>query len=335
MQVYPAFESWLQSSVRNAVGKPNIVENQTSVSLRDEDGLPNRFYKSHWQGRSLKLPEGERLCSVCLKLGQLPSEQWENVDLDSCTTVVQHHRTVEALLASAHGGCHFCNLIVFAWEENYIWSKNSDGHWVGKSDIFPTTVAMGGRIELIFGDIWPPRQHMDLDDFEIDIRLAEFQTFQTACLPSMVDTNTGSAASISKMRAWLETYIHSHANCNRKETHPPSLPTRVIAVGVKESRICHLVPGADKRGDYAALSHCWGSSNNQPLKTTDETLTLRQQGMKDEELPKTFRDAVQVCRELGIKYLWVDSLCIIQDQDSQEDWARRLPKWEMYMETQS
>ncbi|PQE07267.1 heterokaryon incompatibility protein [Rutstroemia sp. NJR-2017a BVV2] len=135
-----------------------------------------------------------------------------------------------------------------------------------------------------------------------------------------------SAASISRMQAWLGTCISSHPKCNRMETHPPPLPTRVIAVGGKRSQICHLLPGANTRGNYAALSHCWGSSDNQPLKTTDETLTLRQQGMKDEELPKTFRDAVQVCRELGIKYLWIDSLCIIQDQDSQEDWAREAPK---------
>ncbi|PQE04905.1 heterokaryon incompatibility protein [Rutstroemia sp. NJR-2017a BBW] len=128
------------------------------------------------------------------------------------------------------------------------------------------------------------------------------------------------------MQAWLGDCISSHPKCSRMEEHLPLLPTRVIEVGGKRSQICHLVPGANTRGNYAALSHCWGSSNNQPLKTTDETLRLRQQGMKDEELPKTFRDAVQVCRELGIKYLWIDSLCIIQDQDSQEDWAREAPK---------
>jgi hypothetical protein len=159
-----------------------------------------------------------------------------------------------------------------------------------------------------------------------NLSLADCQALPKACLPSMSDTNTGSAASISRMQAWLENCISSHPKCNRMETHPPPLPTRVIAVGEKGTQICHLVPGANKRGYYATLSHCWGSSNNQPLKTTDETLTLRQQGMKDEELPKTFRDAVQVCRELGIKYLWIDSLCVIQDQDSQEDWAREAPK---------
>jgi len=38
------------------------------------------------------------------------------------------------------------------------------------------------------------------------------------------------------------------------------------------------------------------------------------------ELPETFRDAVQVTRELGIRYLWIDSLCIIQDKHDCRDW---------------
>ncbi len=50
------------------------------------------------------------------------------------------------------------------------------------------------------------------------------------------------------------------------------------------------------------------------------------EGIKDEEMPKTFRNAVQVCREVGIKYLWIDSLCIIQEQESLEDWTEEAPR---------
>ncbi|KAF2796959.1 HET-domain-containing protein [Melanomma pulvis-pyrius CBS 109.77] len=154
---------------------------------------------------------------------------------------------------------------------------------------------------------------------------AGLQALPEACIPSMTDTNTGSKASFSRMQAWLDICTSSHPACNRGDTLPPPLPTRVIAVGSKRSRSCFLVSGADKRGNYATLSHCWGTPKNRPLTTTDKTLKLRQEGIKDEELPKTFRDAVQVCRELGIEYLWIDSLCIIQEQDSQEDWAQEAP----------
>ncbi|PVI02269.1 HET-domain-containing protein, partial [Periconia macrospinosa] len=77
---------------------------------------------------------------------------------------------------------------------------------------------------------------------------------------------------------------------------------------------------------YATLSHSWGDPSHRPLTTTDQTLPRRQHGIEDEELPQTFRQAVHVCREIGIEYLWIDSLCIIQEQESQEDWAKEAPR---------
>ena len=60
---------------------------------------------------------------------------------------------------------------------------------------------------------------------------------------------------------------------------------------------------------YAALSYCWGSV--QGLTTTCATLHERSTGIPWHSLPETFKDALVLCRALGIEYLWVDSLCII------------------------
>ena len=68
--------------------------------------------------------------------------------------------------------------------------------------------------------------------------------------------------------------------------------------------------------DYAALSHCWGG--NVALTTTSETIDERKNGIQWDSLPQTFQDAITVSQNLGIKYLWIDSLCILQD--SKEDW---------------
>jgi hypothetical protein len=64
------------------------------------------------------------------------------------------------------------------------------------------------------------------------------------------------------------------------------------------------------------LSHCWGSVRT--LKTTKATLKLREQKISFEDLPLSFQDAVTITRKLGYRYIWIDSLCIIQD--SVEDW---------------
>ncbi|ORY13348.1 heterokaryon incompatibility, partial [Clohesyomyces aquaticus] len=77
-------------------------------------------------------------------------------------------------------------------------------------------------------------------------------------------------------------------------------------------------------GCYVALSHCWGSPENHPLETTKENYGERLAGVPLENLPKTFRGVVKITNHIGVKYLWIDSLCIIQDDT--EDWKQEAAK---------
>lgn len=75
---------------------------------------------------------------------------------------------------------------------------------------------------------------------------------------------------------------------------------------------------------YACLSHCWGKSQT-PTRTLQATVKeYTTKGVPWETLSKTFQDAVDICRRLEIDYLWIDSLCIIQDND--EDWNEEAVK---------
>lgn len=69
---------------------------------------------------------------------------------------------------------------------------------------------------------------------------------------------------------------------------------------------------------YAALSHCWGLA--QIIQTSGLSLQSRIRDIPWNSLSKTFQDAVTVTRLLGLQYLWIDSLCIIQDDAL--DWTR-------------
>jgi hypothetical protein len=74
---------------------------------------------------------------------------------------------------------------------------------------------------------------------------------------------------------------------------------------------------------YATLSYCWGG--DQPFKTTAENFLLMQESLDYNSLPKTIQDAIVVTRQIGLRYLWIDALCIIQD--SQTDiacWINRM-----------
>jgi hypothetical protein len=71
---------------------------------------------------------------------------------------------------------------------------------------------------------------------------------------------------------------------------------------------------------YLTLSHHWGSNpnNNNHLKLTQPTQELLSKDQPVSNLPKTFRDVVVVATRLGLRYLWIDSLCVFQDAES--DW---------------
>lgn len=69
---------------------------------------------------------------------------------------------------------------------------------------------------------------------------------------------------------------------------------------------------------YVALSHCWGTARF--LSTTCATLKDRESGIDILDLPANFRDAVIAIRALELRYIWIDSLCIIQDD--KDDWRK-------------
>ena len=74
---------------------------------------------------------------------------------------------------------------------------------------------------------------------------------------------------------------------------------------------------------YAALSYCWGSADDakQQLTTTTASLAQRQKAIANNQMTEVVKDAVVVTRALKIPYLWIDALCILQDDIS--DWERQ------------
>ncbi|RGP61350.1 hypothetical protein FLONG3_10584 [Fusarium longipes] len=108
------------------------------------------------------------------------------------------------------------------------------------------------------------------------------------------------------------------------------MPGRLIHI---RDRFCNTLCLENTKGthlvSYAALSYCWGDAGQNKFKTEKETLALREQGFDLIQLPKTLQDAVKVTRSLGLHYLWVDALCIIQD--SEADKNKEISKmWQIY-----
>lgn len=95
------------------------------------------------------------------------------------------------------------------------------------------------------------------------------------------------------------------------------LPTRVIDVG-DGTRDPFLFETKGTYDRYCALSYCWGTSSS-AHKTTTVNLNRYYKGIPPQKLPRTILDAIHAARSLGFRYIWIDALCIIQDDDA--DWA--------------
>lgn len=132
---------------------------------------------------------------------------------------------------------------------------------------------------------------------------------------------TWSESSIRLARRWLKNCNESHEDCRLRPGTGEGVfrPTRLIDIGSSEGLRPKLCLGVDQPEDilYFTLSHCWG--NIATYKLLQENLSmLKNEGIELHKLSKTFRQAIEVTRELGGRYIWIDSLCIIQD--STEDW---------------
>ncbi|KAH7324774.1 heterokaryon incompatibility protein-domain-containing protein [Stachybotrys elegans] len=130
--------------------------------------------------------------------------------------------------------------------------------------------------------------------------------------PTPISGYTGSEMAFATLRKWIDT-------CDRKHACRPQssslLPARVLCIRDTGRIFLHCTkPG--ETGSYACLSHCWGAY--QPLRTTTANIASHQSAIHEDALPPVFLQAISVAARLHIPYLWIDSLCIIQDSES--DW---------------
>jgi hypothetical protein len=104
----------------------------------------------------------------------------------------------------------------------------------------------------------------------------------------------------------------------RKSRKVNPLPLRVLDLKLRDPSKIRLVEGASvEPADYATLSYTWGP--RVPFMLTDETMEQCRHGISITTLPKAFQHAVWVTRKLAIRYLWIDALCI--GQNNEQEWA--------------
>jgi hypothetical protein len=141
--------------------------------------------------------------------------------------------------------------------------------------------------------------------------------------------------SLKQIDLWLADCLEYHEQCAHVVHRERRLPTRVLDLDTLPERVdmvanrswrdvfqdakCKLVENrAGEHGRYIALSYCWGTTL--AYKTTTENRESHMQSIDVARLPQTLQDAIYMTRYLGLRYIWMDCLCILQDDKA--DWER-------------
>jgi hypothetical protein len=145
------------------------------------------------------------------------------------------------------------------------------------------------------------------------------QHVQNYPVANITSLSTGSPESLEQAARWIRACVETHTTCGRQE--PAKKPSRLLQVeqsnGMVRLRLREDGEIAEN-AIYATLSHCWGEHLS--LKLFQDEYDTFKALVSFADLPRTFQEAVYVTMYLGIPYIWIDALCIIQD--SQQDWAR-------------
>ncbi|KAH8594872.1 heterokaryon incompatibility protein-domain-containing protein [Bisporella sp. PMI_857] len=141
-----------------------------------------------------------------------------------------------------------------------------------------------------------------------------------SCRGSEVSSSASSDQVFSQIQSWSNDCLGKHSRCSIARSSVSWLPSRVVDLGSFSGPISpKLLETRGAVGRYVTLTHRWTELTG-PSSTTLENYESRKGAIDVSSLSLTFQDALEAAHRLGVRYLWIDALCIIQD--SAEDWAR-------------
>ena len=229
-----------------------------------------------------------------------------------------HHDNCDELRQSADAGCRMCRVLLEAIAKSCLKKGQVDPDG---TPIYPQGHSM---------EIGAPRS----DDTRA-IWLRQGPDFnivgevRTVTIPDDWADPWGNAdapldtASVAAVDCWISQCEERHDDC-RGTSAGTFMPTRLVHVDGQDPTMVRLLDAGigttPADAPYVALSHCWGLTMPDSAKTTLQNLDDHRRAIPLTDLSATFVDAIQFTRRLKIPFVWIDSLCIIQN--STQDWER-------------
>jgi hypothetical protein len=142
----------------------------------------------------------------------------------------------------------------------------------------------------------------------------------------VVSGSTGSRETWSQISYWLSECNRTHGSDCNPGTDPEWVPSRLLNVH-EAGKVYLQTEFLHGPVQYVTLSHRWGNTGNEQLKLTSHNLLSLQHSIKVHSLSQSFQDAISITRRMGVSYLWIDSLCIMQgDKPDWQHEASRMGK---------
>lgn len=287
-------------------------------------------------------------------------EDCQQFDLHSFTHDIYGHRGYAFIKvkAAALQGCAFCSMIVDAFRDRRLpLAKARFRHEASEDDWFVhfsldategKDIEAGSAIQgvKVLRARLAPRNNLLPYSYKYTSKFEDWieHSFHVVADPGSIAHDSGVVAGkyagqfsgssdhVSVVKDWLGECIQ-HENCRKTLSQSASidstrapLPTRCIDV---TGSLPKLV--SQQTGQYIALSHRW-TDQVFSSRTTTTNFTSRERGDAGsfDQLPKAMLDVFNLARKLGIPYVWIDSLCIIQEGDQGADWTKEAVKMGSY-----
>lgn len=285
---------------------------------------------AQWHNNDLDV-SNSGLCDTC-RLCMQYERRYDGPNLPEIADIWRqeiHHDWSEVEM-SARSGCALCNRLLYLRKphnppnlaDNIPTMDFFYKRAKGESDFTPESVTF--KVKNNIRDV--PAPVLSLSFVPVAVDDTSFPDLNTNS-QELLAGHSGDESCIRLVQRWLKICTCDHSRCNAFITgdQPAYMPARLLDVSNPD--LLRIVSTDESSPDaymtrYSTLSHVWGKS--QFLTLREENLDrFRHEGIPISELTENFRDAASMTSRLGLSYLWIDALCIVQD--SQEDWERELP----------
>jgi hypothetical protein len=319
--------SWIQGPYARRI---TPSETSQAGSAKPETALERQLR----QDQSFVTALNSDKCHVCWNLDPRGHPLAATISVDGTTlTTVEIQYVDSTVQYDPAKRCGYCSMITKVISSFFpFWDYVMDDSGPAAPPKLTTITLIQNQPALLTVQHWVDRKlkYTSIELFkDPDSRIDSLPSLGTI-LP--IEDSAQSDRTLDFIRGCLKTCTEgpfAHTLCMRKTSIVPKrlimLDWNISEIGASDASrgiMWKVVPGKDC-GDYAALSHCWGKD---PLPKLEKATPGTEGNMKERyewsgasSLPKTFQDGMRVALRLDLEYIWIDSLCIIQNDN--DDWA--------------